>query len=194
MKRSLGSRTLLYPTPVLVVGTYDEAGRPNVMTAAWGGVVNSKPASVGVAVRKERATYDALVARGAFTVSLPDRAHADAANYIGTVSGRTVDKFAATGLTPQRAEFVDAPFVAEFPLALECAVTHAIDLGSHTLFIGEVKDVKIDEGALGPDGSVDVEALAPLIYAPGPSSYYTFGEEIGTMGLLGKGFTPVPRA
>ncbi|MEE9402701.1 MAG: flavin reductase family protein, partial [Desulfobacteria bacterium] len=35
MKKSIGARTIVYPTPVFVIGTYDKAGKPNVMTAAW---------------------------------------------------------------------------------------------------------------------------------------------------------------
>src|SRR5665647_2199349 len=122
VKQSLGAKTLLYPTPVLVVGSYHADGRPNVMTAAWGGIACSKPPCVSVSLRAATATHGNIVARKAFTISLPSGAQAAAADYFGLVSGRKTDKFAATGLTPVRAEFVDAPCVAEFPLVVECAV------------------------------------------------------------------------
>jgi flavin reductase (DIM6/NTAB) family NADH-FMN oxidoreductase RutF len=108
MKQSLGTKTLLYPTPVLVVGTYDADGRANVMTAAWGGIACSKPPCVSVSLRAATASHGNSVARKAFTISLPSREQAAAADYFGLVSGRKLDKFAATGLTPVKAEFVDA--------------------------------------------------------------------------------------
>ena len=52
MKRSLGAKTFVYPAPVLMVGTYDEYGRANLMAAAWGGVCCSKPPCVSIALRK----------------------------------------------------------------------------------------------------------------------------------------------
>jgi flavin reductase (DIM6/NTAB) family NADH-FMN oxidoreductase RutF len=85
--------------------------------------------------------------RKAFTVNLTPARYAAEADYFGLVSGRDVDKFAATGLTPVKSDLVDAPLIAEFPYSLECVVTHTLDLGMHTLFIGEVKDTKIEEGA-----------------------------------------------
>ena len=38
MKKSLGPKTLAFPTPVWVVGTYDKEGKPNAMTAAWAAI------------------------------------------------------------------------------------------------------------------------------------------------------------
>ncbi|MDR0999501.1 MAG: flavin reductase family protein [Clostridiales bacterium] len=145
MKKSIMAQALIFPTPVFVLGTYDKGGKPNAATFAWGGIASSKPASVSVAVRPSRYTYEALLERKSFTVNLPTYKHVDEADYFGMVSGRNADKFAATGLTPVKSEFVDAPYIEEFPYALECAVTHTIDLGVHILFIGEVKNVIVDE-------------------------------------------------
>ncbi len=52
MKKSLGPRTLAFPTPVWAVGTYDANGKPNVMTAAWGSICCSKPPCLAVSLRK----------------------------------------------------------------------------------------------------------------------------------------------
>ena len=41
--------------------------------------------------------------------------------------------------------FVDAPYIKEFPVNLECKIIHVIELGLHTQFIGEVMDAKIDD-------------------------------------------------
>ena len=103
MKKSLGPGTWLYPTPVFVVGTYDAAGKPNVMTVAWGGICCSKPPCVAISVRKATYTYGNLMERRAFTISLPSEDQVVPADYFGVASGRDTDKFAAAGLTPVRA-------------------------------------------------------------------------------------------
>jgi len=188
VKQSLGAKTLLYPTPVLVVGSYDADGRPNVMTAAWGGIACSKPPCVSVSLRAATATHGNIVTRKAFTISLPSASQAAAADYFGLVSGRKVDKFAATGLTPVRSELVDAPYVAEFPLTVECEITSVHELGLHTQFIGEVKDVKIDEACLNEEGHIDVGKLDPLAFAPDTGAYFALGALIGSAYSIGKSF------
>jgi flavin reductase (DIM6/NTAB) family NADH-FMN oxidoreductase RutF len=96
MKKSLGSKTLLYPTPVWVVGTYDKDGKPNVMTIAWGGICCSKPPCVAISLRKATYSYGNIMERKAFTLNIPSEAHAGQADYFGLVSGKNEDKFAAT--------------------------------------------------------------------------------------------------
>jgi flavin reductase (DIM6/NTAB) family NADH-FMN oxidoreductase RutF len=188
VKKSLGAKTLLYPTPVLAIGSYHADGRPNVMTAAWGGIACSKPPCVSVSLRAATATHGNIVARKAFTISLPSREQAAAADYFGLVSGRDVDKFAATALTPAKAEFVDAPYVAEFPLVVECAVVQVHELGLHTQFIGEVKDVKIDESCLDGDGHIDADKLDPVALALEAGGYFALGALIGPAFTIGKVF------
>ncbi|MCR4308809.1 MAG: flavin reductase, partial [Deltaproteobacteria bacterium] len=83
MKRSFGAKTLVFPIPVWVVGTYDRMGKPNVMTAAWGGICCSSPPCVAVSLRKATYTYGNIVERKAFTISVPSEAYAREADYIG---------------------------------------------------------------------------------------------------------------
>jgi flavin reductase (DIM6/NTAB) family NADH-FMN oxidoreductase RutF len=186
MKTSLGPKTIVYPTPVFVVGTYDADGRPNVMTVAWGGICCSKPPCVSIAVRKATYTYGNLVERKAFTVSIPSRDHAAHADYFGIASGRDEDKFAVSGLTPVRSELVDAPYVAEFPLVLECSVVHVAELGLHTLFVGEIKDIKADESVLDEDGKISALSVRPFSWAPAENRYYAMGDDLGKGFSIGK--------
>src|SRR5512140_2213059 len=111
MKRSMGASTLLYPTPVLVVGTYDRDGKPNVMTASWAGIACSQPPCVSVSLRKVTFSHDCLMHRKAFTLGIPSEEHLRQVDYFGLVSGRTINKFARTGLTPLKSKVVDAPYV-----------------------------------------------------------------------------------
>ena len=186
MKRSLGAKTLLHPTPVLIVGTYDEAGQANGMAAAWGGICCSRPPCIYVSLRKVTYTYGNIVARKAFTVSVPSQEHAVEADYFGIVSGRDGDKFAAAGLTAVRSELVDAPYVAEFPLVLECRLLHTLEIGLHTEFVGEVLDVKADEAVLDDEGRPDIARIRPLIFAPGTRGYYGIGEYVGPAFTIGR--------
>ena len=186
MKTSVGAKTILYPTPVLIVGTYDEDGQPNGMTAAWGGICCSKPPCIYVSLRKATYSYGNIVARGAFTVSVPSQEHVVEADYFGIASGRDGDKFAATGLTPVRSELVDAPYVAEFPLVLECKLLHTLEIGLHTEFVGEVLDVKADESVLDDKGAPDIARIQPLIFAPGNRAYFGVGEYVGPAFSIGR--------
>jgi len=187
MKKSLGAKTLVYPTPVLVVGTYDKAGKPNVMTASWGGICCSQPPCVAVSLRKATYTYSNILERKAFTISIPSEEHVKQVDYFGLVSGRTMDKFAATKLTPVKSKLVDAPYVKEFPVVLECQLVHVFELGVHTQFVGEVLDAKVEESALGMGTSVDLKKIKPLIFVPDNQDYYGIGNFVGKVFSVGQG-------
>lgn len=186
MKRSLGAKTLVYPTPVFVVGTYDSSGKPNVMTASWGGICCSQPPCVAVSVRRATYTYENLIRRKAFTLGIASQTHVKEVDYFGLVSGRTTDKFAATKLTAVKSKMVDAPYIKEFPLVIECKLIDVTELGLHTQFIGEVLDVKADEEILGLGGAVDILKLKPLVFTPDTQDYYSIGAFVDKVFSAGK--------
>lgn len=186
MKQSIGAKTLIFPTPVWIVGSYDKDGRPNGMTAAWGGICCSKPPCVYVSLQKSRYSYANIVARQAYTLNVPSEKYAQEADYFGIVSGRTTDKFAATGLTPVKSDVVDAPYIAECPLVLECKLVQTLELGLHTQFIGEVLDVKADEAVLAEGGLPDIEKVAPIVFGPEIRSYHGIGRYLGRAFDIGK--------
>ncbi|HEB76246.1 MAG TPA: flavin reductase family protein [Nitrospirae bacterium] len=186
MKKSLGPRTIIYPTPVMVVATYDMDGRPNAMTVSWGGICCSQPPCIAVSLRKATYSYDNIVAHKAFTVNIPSAEHVREADYFGTVSGRNVDKFSVTGLTPVKSERVNAPFIEEFPLVLECRVLHTVEIGLHTQFIGEVLDLKAEDSILGPTGVPDIEKVKPFSFTPESRTYYGLGAFLGKAFSIGR--------
>lgn len=188
MKQSIEVSSLIFPNPVLVVGTYDDKGEPNAITLAWGGVASSGPASVSIAVRPSRYTYEALMRSKAFTVNLPSVRHAAEVDFFGIVSGRTTRKFEATKLTPVHGEFVDAPYIAEFPYCMECEVTHTLDLEAHILFVGKVRGVKVDEGLLDEKGNPLWEKANILSFDSGQKAYRAPGEVVGSAYSIGKKF------
>ncbi|MDK2863700.1 MAG: hypothetical protein PWQ46_1410 [Methanomicrobiaceae archaeon] len=186
-KQSIGPRTVLYPHPVLVIGTYDASGRPNAMVAAWGGICSSRPPAVAVSVQKARQTYENLVEQREFTISIPSVNYIRETDYFGIVSGRDEDKFAATGLTPVKGDLVNAPYVGEFPVVLECRLLQTVEIGVHTQFIGEILDVKMEEGVVGEDGRPDLEKIRPIAYDSMRQEYYGHGKTLGKAFSVGKG-------
>jgi flavin reductase (DIM6/NTAB) family NADH-FMN oxidoreductase RutF len=186
MKKSIGAKTILYPTPVLIVGTYDKSGNPNIMTVAWGGICCSTPPCVSISVREATHTYGNLVEQKAFTISVPSESHIKQADFVGIASGKDTDKFAATGLTPVKSEVVNAPYVGEFPMILECKVIHTHKIGLHTQFIGEILDIKADESVMGEKGP-DINKIKPFFWAPDfARGYYGTGEYLGKAFSIGK--------
>lgn len=175
MKRSLGARTVSFPLPAYLVGTYDANGRANIMLAAWGGICNSEPPCLAVSVRPGRWTYGAVMARKAFTVSIPPAALAARADLAGIVSGKDVDKFEAAGLTAVRSDVVDAPYVGECPVVIEMSLYKTLDLGSHVQFVGEIKDVKVDESCYGEEGGLDILKVDPILFDTVSRTYLSVG-------------------
>lgn len=186
MKKSLGAKTIIYPAPVLVVGTYDVAGKPNVMTASWGGICSSKPPAVTVSLRKATYTYGNIIERKAFTVNIPSETHVNEADFFGIVSGKEEDKFSAAGFTPVKSSLVDAPYVKEFPLVLECQLLRVVEIGHHTQFIGEIIDVKVEESVIGEDGLPDIDEVRPIVFTPENRAYYGVGRCLGKAFSMGK--------
>ncbi|OGP89264.1 MAG: flavoredoxin [Deltaproteobacteria bacterium RBG_19FT_COMBO_43_11] len=186
MKKSFGAKTLVYPTPVWLIGTYDKSGKANAAAVAWGGVCSSKPPSIAISLRKSRYTYDNIVERKAFTVNVPSAEQIKIADYCGIVSGRNVDKFSIARLTAVKSELIDAPYIKEFPMILECKLSDVTEIGIHTHFIGEILDVKVEENMLGADGLPDILKIKPALYEPEIQGYYGVGEYLGRAFSIGK--------
>ena len=186
MKKSLGPKTIIYPAPVLIIGTYDKDGKPNAMNVAWGGLCCSNPPSVAISLRKATYTYGSIVERKAFTVNIPSESYVKQADYFGIVSGAIEDKFSVSKLTPVRSDLVDAPYIKEFPIVLECKLTHTIEIGLHTQFIGQIIDTKVDELALDENNVPQLGEIKPILYTPEIRAYYGIGEFLGKAFSIGK--------
>jgi flavin reductase (DIM6/NTAB) family NADH-FMN oxidoreductase RutF len=185
-KMSLGAKTIAPPSPVWLICSYDAAGKPNMMTASWVGIVCSKPPCVAVSLREATYTFGNIKAHEAYTVNIPSEKLAAVSAYAGVVSGRDIDKFTATGLTAVKSDLVDAPYIEECELVLECRLVKTVELGLHTMFIGEIIDVKADEAILGENDSPDPEKHKPFIWSVGGYGFYGLGGHIGGVGELAK--------
>lgn len=172
--------TLLNPVPVVMVTSSDSAGRPNIITLAWAGTINSEPPMLSVSVRKERYSYGLIKDKGEFAVNLPTEKLAFATDLCGVKSGRDTDKFSLTGLTPEKASAVDAPIIKECPVSLECVVKNRLELGTHDMFIAEIVAVDVDESLLDQKGKLHLEKAGLICYSHG--NYWTLGKPLGFFG------------
>jgi len=186
MKKSFGATILVFPTPVWCVGSYDTNGNPNIMTIAWGGICCSKPPCVTISLRKATFTYGNIMQRKAYTLNIPSEKYIREADYFGMVSGKDVDKFKKSGLTPVKSALVDAPYVAEFPMIVECKVIHHYEIGLHTQFVGEIVNTQVDENALTAEGNPAIEKVRPVVFSPGTHQYHAVGQLTGDAFSIGK--------
>lgn len=176
MRKNFGAKTVCYPMPVFIIGTYNADGSANAMNAAWGGI--SEEREISLCVSADHKTTENILARKAFTVSMATADTAAACDYVGIVSGKDVpDKFQKAGFHALRSEFVDAPLIGELPMALECELL-SYDADTCRL-VGRIVNVCADEGVLGEDGKVDVTKLRPITYDAMHHHYLVLGEKVG---------------
>jgi flavin reductase (DIM6/NTAB) family NADH-FMN oxidoreductase RutF len=183
-KTSLKPNTAIYPAPAILVTVGDAAGKSNIITLAWAGVVCSQPPMIGISIRPSRYSADLLKANGEFVVNVPDQRLLWAVDHCGVVSGRDVDKWDASTLTPVPAEKVRPPLISQCPICMECVVRQVISLGSHDLYLGEVVALHVDDSALDEHGRIDAKRLAPIAYVA--SEYWSLAERIGQHGFSSK--------
>jgi len=173
---------VLSPVPAVLVtcgGTNE--WKPNLITIAWTGSICSEPPMLSISVRPERYSYDIIQTTGEFVVNVPSLQQAKATDWCGMVSGRDVDKFSRTGLTPAPAVKVQCPIVLECPLNIECRVKEALKLGSHTMFAAEVMAVQVTSSLLNNKGRLCLEKTGLLAFAHG--QYFALGRTIGRFGF-----------
>ncbi len=178
MKKSLGAKRLAYPLPVFIVGSYDRAGNPNMMAASWGGICCSEPPLITISIQPVRYSFDCVMHSKAFTVNIPSSKFAKEADFTGVISGKDRNKFDETGLTAVKSEIVNAPYVEEFPVNIICELFKTVELGSHTQFIGEIKDILIDDDKLSTGGTPDISKIDALIYDNAAKNYHRIGDKV----------------
>ena len=179
-KISLKAGTLLSPLPPVMVscGTME---KPNIITIAWTGIINSQPPKTYISVRKSRYSYDIIKESGEFVINLTTADLVRAADLCGVKSGRDVDKFALCNLNPQASEKISAPAIEEAHLCLECVVTKVEELGSHDMFMADIVNVRADSSLMDKNGRLALEKSDLVAYAHG--EYYALGKKLGKFGF-----------
>ncbi|MDP4180386.1 MAG: flavin reductase family protein [Bacillota bacterium] len=172
--------TILNPVPCVLVSCVDNSGKPNIITVAWAGTINSDPPMLSVSIRKERFSHGLIKDKGQFVVNLTTEKLAFATDYCGVKSGRDIDKFKEMKLTAVKASIVDVPLIMESPINIECVVKQIIELGSHDMFVAEIVAVNVDENLLNEKGKMCLERAGLICYSHG--EYWSLKKSLGYFG------------
>lgn len=180
MRKNFGAKPLLYPQPVMIIGTYNQDGTANAMNAAWGGICGPNQVLVDLGAHR---TTDNIKVNKAFTVCVADAPNVVEADYVGVVSGNDVpNKLEKVGWHTTKSEFVNAPLIDELPIALECKLVEFTPYG----VVGEIVNVSIDERVLNEDGSLNIDKLEAITFDPINATYIKLGEKVGNAFSDGK--------
>jgi flavin reductase (DIM6/NTAB) family NADH-FMN oxidoreductase RutF len=178
MKKAIGAQRLAYPLPVFIVGSYDSKKMPNIMAASWGGICCSKPPLITISIQPVRYSFDCIMENKAFTVNIPSSEYVAEADFTGVFSGKDGNKFEKTGLTAVDSKIVNAPYVEEFPVNILCDLFKTVELGSHTQFIGEIKDILVNDDILNSDNKPALNLVDTFTYDNANREYYKIGDKI----------------
>ncbi|MGP1402787.1 MAG: flavin reductase family protein [Catonella sp.] len=179
-KISWKAGNMLYPLPAVMVSLTDKEGNSNIITLAWAGTICTNPPMLSVSIRPERYSYNIIKETGEFVVNLTTKELAYATDYCGVKSGKDVDKFGKMRLTKLASEKIKAVAIAESPVNIECKVRQIMELGSHSLFIADVVNVRVDSRYLDEKGRFNLAKSELIAYSHG--RYYELGKELGTFG------------
>ncbi len=183
-KVTLGPETYVYPKPAFLVGSKVD-NNPTFMAVAWCGIVNSEPPMISVSIRPQRFTLKGIKEHGTFSVNVPSEKQMVETDYCGIYSGHREDKTRVCGFTIFYGKLETAPLIEEFPVNIECKVVHEQKLGSHIIYIGEIKEIHASEDIL-TNGLPDVEKIRPIIYSSGADkSYHGLGNKLGPAHRVG---------
>ncbi len=181
MKENWKPGTMIYPLPAVLIscGTPEDS---NIFTVAWTGTLCTNPPMCYISVRPERYSYDLICRQMEFTINLTTAAMAHATDLCGVKSRREIDKWTATGLTPEPGVMVNCPSIAESPLSIECRVKEIMHLGSHDMFIADVLNVRADAALIEEStGRFALEDASLMAYSHG--HYFSLGSELGRFGF-----------
>lgn len=186
MKKELGVHPYLFPMPVLMIATYDENGKVDVMNMAWGGICGSDAVSLNIG--ENHKTSKNIKVNKAFTLSIADIDHIEAADFFGIASANKMeDKFERSGLTATKSTKVNAPIVNEFPLTLECEAIECRNESYGFHVIGKIKGVLAEESVLDDNGKVNPTKLNAFLFDQFQNGYYAIGEKVGQAWDAGMG-------
>jgi flavin reductase (DIM6/NTAB) family NADH-FMN oxidoreductase RutF len=176
-KITIGPSTLLFPMPAVLVGA-EVDGKANFMTVAWCGIAAQVPPAITVALRKQRHTLKGINEHKSFSVNVPSAAMVKKVDYCGIYSGSSKDK--STLFTTFNGKLKGAPLIDECPVNLECKVIHLLDLGSHTLVVGEIVETHVNRDCMDADGKKVIPAkINPLVYTTVSQEYQRLGDVVG---------------
>ena len=176
MRKDFGSKTWLYPMPVLIIGTFNEDGKPDAMNAAWGGIYDYNQITISLG---GHVTTDNIRKNKAFTVSMATKETIEASDYVGLVSlAKEPEKIEKAGLHYEKSKHVNAPIFVEYPLTLECKLVSLDgEMGEGGTLVGEIVNISADESIL-TNGKIDPSKLHAVTFDAVNNKYLLVGEAV----------------
>jgi len=182
MKVPFKPGTLIYPLPAVMVSCGDDPSNYNIITVAWTGTVCTDPPMCYISLRRQRHSYDIIRRTGEFVINLTTVPLTRATDWCGVRSGSEHNKYSEMHLTPQPAQAVKAPLIAESPLNIECRVRDIQPLGSHDMFLADVVAIDAEENLIDKTtGAFQLNHAQPIAYSHG--KYYSLGDKLGSFGF-----------
>lgn len=132
------AKWLVEPGCVVLVtsGTMENA---NVMTFSWQTPVNTAdPCLILLAISHIRYSYELIKQNHELVINVPGEELLEQTHFVGSVTGRNIDKFKESGLTPIPAKMVEPPLIKECAGHLECRVVETFKMQTHDLLVCEV--------------------------------------------------------
>ena len=166
------------PPTLVTCGSVD---KPNILTIAWTGILNTRPPVTYISIRPERYSYDIIKKNGEYVINLATEKLVRAVDYCGVKSGKNTNKLSDMGLTVDKGFTVNAPILEQSPVSIECKVREIVPLGSHDMFIADITAVDAATELLDKDGRLALENAGLLAYSHG--SYFSLGKKLGNFGF-----------
>lgn len=177
MHKVVKNKNYLFPMPVLMIGTYDENGKPNLMNAAWGTMEDSDV--ILIELTKEHMTSKNIIRNKEFTVAFADKDHVKEADYVGIVSQNDVsDKIEKSHLHYEKADGINAPLFSDFPISLNCKLERIDETNNDFVVYGKIVSISVDDKCLNSDGKLDLSLCNLITYNSIDHSYRVLGEKV----------------
>ncbi len=171
---------LIAPLPPVMV-TCGTEEKPNILTIAWTGILNTIPPKTYISVRPSRYSYNLIKESKEFVINLTPAELVKACDYCGVKSGDKFNKFEDMKLTTQKASVVSVPLLEQSPVSIECKVTDIVPLGSHDMFIADIVAVNVAEELIDSSGKLHLDKANLVAYSHG--EYFELGRKLGTFGF-----------
>lgn len=179
-KKNLGNLLALYPKPMTVVGAEIE-GKVNWLVVGHTGIIGHD--RILVSMSKSHYTNQGIKQSKRLSVNLVSREMLPKADYVGSVSGATVDK---SEVFAYHIGENGTPVIDASPLTMECEVVDIYETDGFDNFICAIVNTYALPDVLGSDGKLDYTKLKPVLFEFPTYSYLVTGEVIGKCLNLGK--------
>lgn len=178
-KITLKGGAILAPVPAVIV-TCGSVEKPNALTIAWTGTLNTIPPKTYISIRPQRYSYELIKESGEFVINLTTKDLVRATDYLGVRSGRDENKLEKLGLSVSKANEVSAPLLDKSPVSIECRVSDIIPMGTHDMFVADVVCVNVAKELMDANGRICLEKAGLIAYSHG--EYFALGERLGSFG------------